>query len=273
MSKIDPVDPGENGNIVSLPKAKKVKQVAPKCKYDFVYNNYKSEEIPLIEIVLKQICKRYLFGEEIGKEGTPHLQGFIDLKTKMRMSELVKIILYGFSYRECRNETALIEYCKKDGKVKSFGFPKPLKIIQKLHGWQEEIVKIISAEPDGRTLHWYVDTIGGKGKSSFCKYLFVKYKCLIIQGGKLADIMNIIFNTNMDDVTSVIIDVPRINKNKISYASVECILNGMITNTKYETGIKVFNPPHVIVFSNYHPNTDGDVLSKDRWKITDLDAL
>ena len=39
----------------------------------------------------------------------------------------------------------------------------------------------------------------------------------------------------------------------------------MICNTKYETGMKLFNSPHLIVFSNFYPDTDK--LSADRWKI------
>lgn len=69
----------------------------------------------------------------------------------------------------------------------------------------------------------------------------------------------------MNDVTMLIIDVPRNNGNNISYSAVECILNGMITNTKFETGVKVFNAPHVVVFSNYEPDTEK--LSEDRWSI------
>jgi hypothetical protein len=58
------------------------------------------------------------------------------------------------------------------------------------------------------------------------------------------------------------------NQNKVSYSSIECIKNGMITNTKYETGFKVFNPPHVVVFSNFPP--DEEKLSADRWNIKEI---
>ena len=72
----------------------------------------------------------------------------------------------------------------------------------------------------------------------------------------------------MNAIRMVLIDVPRNLKNNVSYSAIECILNGMITNTKYETGLKVFNPPHVVVFSNYYPVMDK--LSMDRWKIMEL---
>jgi len=172
-------------------------------------------------------------------------------------------------WEKMRNEDASIAYCQKDGKVTMFGFPKPIKILTDLKPWQAGIEKLITeTEPDGRSINWYWEHVGGVGKSSFCKYMYIKHGTLIIQGGKLADIAYIIFKTNMDDVTSLIIDIPRVNENKVSYAAIECILNGMITSTKYESGIKVFNPPHIIVFSNFVPETEK--LSEDRWKITEI---
>jgi len=98
--------------------------------------------------------------------------------------------------------------------------------------------------------------------------MYVKHKAITIQGGKLADIMNIVFNLNMDECRMLLIDIPRNNLNHVSYSAIECILNGMITNTKYETGVKVFNPPHVVCLSNFDP--DLDKLSEDRWNVIEI---
>lgn len=67
------------------------------------------------------------------------------------------------------------------------------------------------------------------------------------------------------DVEIIILDVPRANGNNISYKSLEEIKNGIICNTKYETGSKLINPPHIVVFSNSEP--DIDQFSNDRWEI------
>lgn len=259
----------ENSNIESQSHAKTTTRGVSKKKYDFVYNNY-PEDLSNIKMALNKYCKRWIFGKEVGAEGTPHLQGFIELYTKDRMTGIIKW-LTGCSLRECRNEEALIKYVQKDGNIESKGFPKPIKVITELRPWQKNVVDIINTEPDGRSINWFYDTVGNKGKSALCKYLAVKMNCLIIQGGKLADIMNIIFNTEMEDIKSVIIDVPRCNGNNVSYSSIECILNGMITNTKYETGRKLFNNVHVIVFSNDEPELGK--LSADRWKVTDMSVL
>lgn len=240
-------------------------------KYFFTWNNYPDNYEEILLKFGKEFCCKYIWQREIGKCGTKHIQGGIWLWDKHRFTEFGLPVQ--IHWEPMRDEKKTIEYCSKDdetydgGRVK-YGFPKEIKIIDKLYPWQSEIEEIFFTEPDGRKIHWFYDYIGGKGKSKFCLYMAIKHKALVIQGGKLSDIMNIIFNTDMDEVNMVIIDVPRCNGNKVSYASIECILNGMITNTKFETGIKYFNPPHIVVFANSEPDTSK--LSNDRWIIKEL---
>lgn len=253
----------------------------PKCpkkpkeskKYCLTLNNWTEEELNTMEQSAEKNKFKYLFGKEIGEKcGTPHLQGFILMPSKHSITATNKLLGCIRNHLTPMNGSIKhnVDYCTKGGNwvtnMSEYKMKKPLKLITTLKPWMIEIEELNKTEPDGRSIYWYWENIGGVGKSQFCKYMYVKYQSLVIQGGKLADIMNILFNTNMDDVNMVIIDVPRKNGNKISYGAVECILNGMITNTKYETGIKVFNPPHVVVFSNFEPDTD-DTLSADRWKI------
>lgn len=251
----------ENGNTIHSPRVNQL------TKWCFTWNNYNDGDIELLLNKLPYICKKYIFQPEKGVSGTKHLQGSIWLKKKMRFSEfnLPKQI----HWSKMRNEEACITYCSKDatkdGLTYSFGIPKPIQIITTLYTWQKEIENIYFTEPDNRTVYWYYDRIGNAGKSAFCKYMSVKHKVPVVQGGKLNDLINIIFNLEMTEVTMIIFDIPRNNGNKISYSAVECIKNGMITNTKFETGIKVFNNVHVIIFSNDKP--DETQLSSDRWII------
>lgn len=53
------------------------------------------------------------------------------------------------------------------------------------------------------------------------------------------------------------------------YSCMEQIKNGSVMNTKYETGVKMFEPVHIWVFANMMPNFD--MCSLDRWKIWVLD--
>lgn len=263
----------ETSGDAEIGNTKSQSRVNQLSKWCFTLNNYSLMDIENLETKFKEICKKYVFQEEIGKCGTPHLQGAIWLKKAMRWSEFK--LNDKIHWEKMKNEEASIRYCqksdtaKKDSKPYTFGFPKPIKIIENLKPWQKEIEDLYKTEPDGRTVNWYWESEGGVGKSSFCKYMYVKYGAITIQGGKLADIMNIVFNLNMDEVKMLLIDVPRNNGNNISYSAVECILNGMITNTKFETGVKVFNAPHIVIFSNYEP--DESKLSMDRWKITPIE--
>jgi len=242
----------------------------PIYKYDFVINNYTLDEVCQVKETIQRLCKKGIFGFETGESGTPHLQGYISLHKKMRITTIAKEP--GFnraSMRAVRNETALIEYCKKDGNYWTHGFPRPISIIQTLYPWQKDAEALLTASSiDDRTVHWWYDRNGNIGKSAFAKYMVVKHKALYCCSGKYADLINLVFNCNMDDCNCIIFDIPRNQGNKVSYSAIESIKNGLICNTKFETGTKVFNSPHVLVLSNMPP--DIDALSIDRWKIKNL---
>lgn len=257
---------GLDGNTISS---------SPSLNWCFTLNNYTEENYNNVLSELRYLCKMFVVGKEIGsKKNTPHLQGFMIFKTKKRF-ETIKAIGDEFNkmhLEKCRNIKASIDYCKKEGTY--FCYPEEVKIniITELRPWQADIEKLILGEIDNRKIYWYWEDTGNFGKSALCKYLYIKYKCLIIQGGNHADIINGVFNYDMDKCRAVIIDMPRCNKHcAISYSAIECIKNGMIFNTKYETGCKVFNSVHVIVFSNQQPNhKDIEKLSEDRWEIKEL---
>jgi len=255
----------EDGNNVSSSSSPN-----PIYKYDFVINNYTDKEVCQVKETIRAICKKAIFGFEIGDSGTPHIQGFISLLKKQRITSLAKEP--GFaraSFRAVRNETALIEYCKKDGTYWTHGFPRAIKVIETLFPWQKDAEALLTASSsDDRTVHWYYDEKGNTGKSAFAKYMVVKHKVLYCSSGKYADIINLVFNADMDTCECVIFDIPRNQGNNVSYAAIESIKNGLICNTKYETGTKCFNSPRVIVFSNSEP--DRTKLSEDRWVIKNL---
>jgi hypothetical protein len=252
------------------------KRDAPAKNWCFTFNNYSEDDYnKLLSSDTFNINgsngSKYIIGKEIGESGTPHLQGYIEFSDKLRLTQLKKMFDIRIHWEKCRgSRDDNLKYCSKEGNYTTLGIivPKPIKIIDKLRPWQSSIVDLYNTEPNGRSVNWYFDNVGNSGKSTFCKYMFVKYGVMTIQGGKLADIINIIFNMDMSQCKMLLIDVPRNNKNNISYSAIECILNGMITNTKYETGIKVFNPPHVVVFCNYQP--EYEKLSHDRWIIREI---
>ena len=263
MSFVPTVPVGDGNNVTSP---------SPCYKYDFVINNWTQQEFEDLCQTIEKIAKKAIIGSEIGELGTPHLQGYISLRKKERITTLRE--RPGFtraSFRKCRNEEALIEYCSKDKIIFLKGFPKPIQTITDLYPWQKKIENLYLTEPDNRKIYWYWESVGNIGKSAFVKYMVIKHKALFCDGGKKSDLVNLIFNANMDDVKCVIWDIPRSTKGRISYTTLECVKNGIICNTKYETGVKVFNCPHVIVFANFPPD-DKSQLSDDRWVIEELSS-
>ncbi len=275
--KID-ADSWEKGvilNTLSPPKLfKKALQPPSRKNHFFTYNNYKTDEIDVIVTVLKRFAFKGKLQTEVGENGTPHLQGMIWCKKPHRDTEfkLPKQI----HWERLKDEENKSDYCAKedthDGLFRtSWGFPKPLKILKKedFYGWQIQIDWYLSYEPDDRTIYWVYSTNGGMGKSTFCKYLAHTYNAVICGKGNYSDIINIMFNANLDDTNIVVFDLPRNNGNKVSYSALEAIKNGMICNTKYETGNKLFNPPHILIFANAEP--EYEAMSDDRFKVLCVD--
>lgn len=229
-------------------------------------HGYEEIGIKVIEDRLKAFCTKYILGKEVcPTTGRKHLQMFFVCKKAMRLTEFK---IPGKPHLEPCNadEETNIKYCSKDGDFIKFGFPKPIWIIKDLYPWQKEIEDYILTEPDGRTIRWYWEPKGNVGKSAFVKYLVVTHGVLFCQGGKESDIMNLVYNQDMDKCNTVVFDIPRAHGGNVSYAALENIKNGLVCNTKYETGYKVFNWPHIICFANFPPSKQ-DLVSTDKWDI------
>lgn len=265
----------ESGNTNNTDSSSKVKQVNQLLHWFFTFNNYTSDDIETLETFFDNFCHKYCFQEEIGEAGTPHLQGIMSLHKRSRWSEFG--LPQGIHWEKPINLTKAYKYCCKNDTriagtlphVKNYVYEAPLKIINILKPWMVEIIDIVSKPANDRKVHWRWETIGGVGKSSFAKYLCHKYKAIYIDEGKKSDIINLIYKLKTINENSIIvIDIPRDNGNKVSYKAIEQIKNGMICNTKYETGMRLFNSPHIIIFSNYVP--EEAKLSADRWDIKQI---
>lgn len=261
---------GVEGNTESsTPCDKKTKQAVRRKFYCGTLFGYEEIGIENINNRLMTICEKFQYGKEIcPSTGKKHLQLFIILKKAMRITELK---IPGNPHLDaCKgDEESNLNYTSKEGDIFKWGYPKEIKIIKELRPWQLEIENILKTEPDERKIYWFWERTGNIGKSALVKYLVVKYNCLFCQGGKESDIMNLVFKSDMDKSNCVLFDIPRSHKGNVSYSALENIKNGLVCNTKYETGYKVFNSPHVICFANYPP-TKPEELSSDRWEITCL---
>lgn len=276
MSKnLEQIEQTDFGNTKQNPKPK---QVISSRHWCFTFNNYNSKDIEQLEQIFNNNCEKYIFENEIGEKGTPHLQGYIITIKKCRPTELG--LSRTIHWEKCKGkEQDNILYCSKDFRNKvdnckvykssNINIPRPLKIINDLRKWQSDLKKIVEDEPDDRKIIWVYEKKGNVGKSAFSKYMVVKHNALYITEGKKSDIINIVYNYVLtNELNILILDVPRDNGNKVSYKSLEEIKNGLICNTKYETGNKVINAPHIIVFSNSPP--EYDKFSLDRWEVYNI---
>lgn len=261
-------DSSEEGGNTKTPSSC---QISPSIRWIMVLNNWTNDELNSISSICSKYCKYAIIEKEVGECGTPHLQGYFELKTKARPSSIFNNKRIHFEKAKGNREQNDIYCSKEQNIVVSIGRPKPLKLITNLYDWQIDIVNIIKSEPDDRTIYWYYEEIGSFGKSQFVKYCAYHYKVLMCNGGKHSDIMNLVFNQDMDETNCVMFDIPRPHEGNVSYSALECIKNGMVCNTKYETGVKLFNSPHIFCFANFPPD-DQTKLSADRWKITNLRA-
>ncbi len=243
----------------------------------FTWNNYNGEQsIKTLIDKFDSICSKYIFQEEIGKNGTPHLQGCIELKNRMRFSEfsLDKQIHWEITKMKENAEIYCSKLNTRAGKTFSKGIilKEELEIITEFEDWQQMIINEISEKPQHRIINWVIDREGGKGKSNLCKYLCIKHDALILCG-KGADMKCGIaawVKMKKNYPKLILIDCPRtFDVNYLSYTGLEEIKNGCFFSPKYESGMVCGNRPHIYIFSNELP--DIEKLTDDKWRIIDLD--
>lgn len=102
-----------------------IKMSIQRCRtWVFTLNNYTQEEE---EGIMESECADYIvFGREVGEEGTPHLQGYLEFSEPLKMSQVKKRMKNTRLHLEARRGTQkqAIDYCKKDGDVFEKGTPK-----------------------------------------------------------------------------------------------------------------------------------------------------
>lgn len=257
---------GDLGNTItkSCIEGKEVNISASK-KWCFTLNNYTKSDYDNIcaYCANNSNVKLYIVGKEIGESGTPHLQGFIELDKKSRFETIFKNKKIHFEKTKGSNEDNF-RYCSKDGDyVTNF---KELKILKEsqLYDWEKSIIEMIKLEPNDRTIIWILDEIGGAGKTTFAKYLTVKYKAVLVDGKK-NDILYVCANAPSD---LYLMNLSRTTEHFVSYDSIEKVKDGYYMSAKYESLMIVRNCPHFIVFANFLP--DVSKMSRDRWNIYEL---
>ncbi|AIF71501.1 replication-associated protein [McMurdo Ice Shelf pond-associated circular DNA virus-1] len=139
-------------------------------------------------------------------------------------------------------------------------FPQSAPPDLPLRAWQQRVVELIDAPPDPRKVYFIVDRQGNAGKTSLAKLLHRTHEAVqIIRSGKVADMAYLYKITTK----ILILDVPRSKSELLQYSFIEMVKDGLLMSTKYESVMKTFDPPHILVMMNADP--DHTALSTDRY--------
>lgn len=262
--------PPQSGN----PRKKQKKyQISPSKRWCWTYHFRGVPRDPYFLIKeLEKKCDVIVIGYETGSSGEkPHLQGYVEFSTKLRPLSLG---LYPDIHWEKAKGTREqnVRYCTKESLFYSKGIPTPPKdlFVEKgyIHDpkpWQTAILDIIKSEPDERTIHWFWERKGCIGKTIFAKHLILAHNALLV-GGKASDAKMAIAQMTVKPKI-VLLTIPRCVEH-ISYTALEEIKDGVFFSAKYESGMVVFDNPHVIIFANREP--DKSKLSADRWNVVEI---
>lgn len=251
------------------------KQPILRYNFFFTYNNYKIEEIDHIVSTLKKFAYKGKIQTEVGEKGTPHLQGMIWCKTRHRDTEFK--LPKGIWWDTLKDEQNQSDYCGKDkthdGIFRtSWGFPKPLHYNLLETSWVTWLQEMLDKPPESRKIIWLWSQKGKLGKTQLIRKYMIEKGAQYASGGKYTDVMNLVYNTDMDTCEHVFFNLPLEHRNHISYSALEAIKDGLVSNMKsFKNGSKVFTPPHVVVFSNYPP--ESNKLMPDRWVIHQIDYM
>lgn len=143
---------------------------------------------------------------------------------------------------------------------------RPSLVEGTMRPWQQDLLNLLEEDPDDRSIMFYVDPEGGKGKSWVTRYLLstrddVQYLSI----GKRDDLAYAV------DVTKkvFVFDIPRGSTEFLQYSVLEKLKDQMLFSPKYDSCVKILpDPVHVIVFTN--EAVDETQMTGDRYNIVQL---
>lgn len=105
----------------------KIESSMSRAKYwVFTLNNYTPEEEQAVAgLVDDEENKVYylIYGREVGEQGTPHLQGYVELADRARLSVMRHLVPRAHWERRRGSAEQAIEYCRKEGDFVEVGEP------------------------------------------------------------------------------------------------------------------------------------------------------
>lgn len=232
----------------------------PACRLDISMRRRTAEEA-------SNYCKK----EEGRPYGEVHEEGVISQPEQGARSDLrafMEAVKAGGTKRELMEEhpevfarhmrftESYMRMVKEDGHKKITDFTPR-------YSWQQDILDMVQGPADERTIVWVYDAWGGSGKTYLSRYLVDTHQAFYTNGGKGTDICY-----QYDFQKIVIFDYVRDSFDFVNYGVIEQLKNGILTSNKYESCMKRFDNPHVLVFANFKA-TEGK-FSRDRIKLIEL---
>ncbi len=251
------------------------RQIVPSKKWCFTLHKYDDEDLSSISSRFKVEGRYWIYSEEVGEsKETPHLQGYVEFKRKIRPLSLCLNDKIHWEKAKGNKEQNKNYIRKEGGKIYSNEeMEEEIETLMEdeLYDWEKDIIEIVNGKPHKRKIHWYWEAKGGIGKSEFTKYLCIKHRAVVLSN-KATDMKNqILMIKDKSGVYPklIVIDIPRsINSEYISYTGIEEVKNGCFFSPKYEGGQVIMNRPHIIVFANREP--DYEKMSSDKWDVREL---
>eukprot|EP00918_Siedleckia_nematoides_P018882 GHVU01040327.1.p1 GENE.GHVU01040327.1~~GHVU01040327.1.p1 ORF type:complete len:286 (+),score=13.93 GHVU01040327.1:371-1228(+) len=249
--------------------------VNPAIKWVFTFNNYTDQNYKTIKKLCSVFCRTAVIGKEVGEQGTPHLQGYIEFKTKARPKSKFKFTdkIHWEKAQGSKEDNYI--YCTKDGDFWTLNMDAPYDLSLNLYPWQNYIVnRLSSSYLDDRTIYWVWDKEGCKGKTLLAKWLYLKMNKVVVLSGKAGDMKHGIceYQKNTGCLPKIIIiNIPRSTLDYVSYTGIEEIKDMFFFSGKYEGGMICGRSPHVLIFANEEPQYDK--MSADRWKVYNVEEL
>lgn len=102
-----------------------VRNAGRKSRYwCFTLNNYDEGDIATLRNIMdgSALVSYLVFGREVGENGTPHLQGYVEFTTRWDLRRCQRSFLMGAHFEQRRGTPQeASDYCKKDGDWEEVG--------------------------------------------------------------------------------------------------------------------------------------------------------
>lgn len=90
----------------------------------FTLNNYTELELLALTNLFPGTFSYIILGKEVGESGTPHIQGYAELKFRKTFKSLKALIPRAHIEPRRGSQQEAIDYCKKEGVYEHFGSPR-----------------------------------------------------------------------------------------------------------------------------------------------------